>query len=119
MDLVTYALLKKYVQASLKGAGALKGDKGDDGKSAYELAQKNGYTGSEIEWLASLQGEAGKTPYIGQNGNWFIGDVDTNVSATPIIDYSNLANKPKLNGSVIEGEVEIETMTEDDVNNLF
>ena len=38
IDLVTYALCKKYIKASLAGAGALKGDKGDDGKSAYEIA---------------------------------------------------------------------------------
>ena len=30
-----------------------------DGKSAYELAVANGYTGTELEWLASLAGEAG------------------------------------------------------------
>ena len=47
MDLVTYALVKKYVKASLAGAGALKGDPGKDGKSAYEVAVKNGYSGSE------------------------------------------------------------------------
>ena len=46
-DLVTYALLKKYVKASLSGAGALKGEPGKDGKSAYEIAVQNGYSGSE------------------------------------------------------------------------
>lgn len=56
MDVVTYALLKKYVQSSLAGAGALKGD---DGKSAYQLAVDNGYSGTETEWLASLKGSAG------------------------------------------------------------
>ena len=44
IDLVTYALVKKYVKASLAGAGALKGE---DGKSAYEIAVQNGYSGSE------------------------------------------------------------------------
>lgn len=44
MDLITYALLKKYVKASLAGAGALKGE---PGKSAYEIAVENGYSGSE------------------------------------------------------------------------
>ena len=47
IDLVTYALAKKYIKASLAGAGALKGEKGDSGKSAYEIAVKNGYSGSE------------------------------------------------------------------------
>ena len=85
MDIFTISLLKKYIDASLKGAGALEGK---SGKSAYEIAVLNGFQGSESEWLASLQGEAGKTPHIGTNGNWFIGDTDTNISATPKIDYS-------------------------------
>ena len=29
------------------------------GLSAYEVAVKNGYVGSEAEWLASLKGETG------------------------------------------------------------
>ncbi len=31
--------------------------KGEDGDSAYELARKNGFAGSEAEWLESLVGE--------------------------------------------------------------
>ena len=27
-------------------------------------------------------GQDGKTPFIGENGNWWIGDTDTGVSAT-------------------------------------
>ena len=69
MDLITYALAKKYIKASLAGAGALKGDKGDPGQSAYELAVKNGFSGSEAEWIAGLAGTPGETPYIGANGN--------------------------------------------------
>lgn len=55
-----YALLKKYVKDSLAGAGALKGE---DGKSAYELAVAAGFTGTLEEWLLQLQGEDGKTAY--------------------------------------------------------
>ena len=33
---------------------------GEDGKSAYELAVANGYSGTEAEWIASLAGESGK-----------------------------------------------------------
>ena len=32
--------------------------KGDDGESAYEVAVRNGFVGTEAEWLASLKGEA-------------------------------------------------------------
>ena len=55
--------LKKYVDDTLKGSGALKGEKGDageDGKSAYDLAVENGFTGTVQEWLESLKGEDGK-----------------------------------------------------------
>jgi hypothetical protein len=94
MDIITLALAKRYVQASLAGAGALKGQ---DGKSAYEVAKSNGFSGTEAEWLGSLKGEAGKTPHIGANGNWFIGDTDTGISSQQN-DYNKLANRPTLDG---------------------
>ena len=49
------------------------------GKSAYEVAVENGFSGTETEWLASLKGATGapgangkdgtdgKTPYVGDN----------------------------------------------------
>lgn len=116
MDIVTYALAKRYIEKSLAGAGALKGE---PGKSAYEIAVEQGFSGSEAEWLDSLKGSAGITPHIGENGNWFIGDSDTNISATPVINYANLTNKPTLNGTVIDGDVNLETMTTNEIDNLF
>ncbi len=59
------------------------GSDGADGKSAYEIAVDNGFTGSESEWLASLKGADGEagadgiTPHIGDNGNWYVGETDT------------------------------------------
>lgn len=41
---------------------ALKGPKGDDGKnglSAFNIAQLNGFQGTDIEWLQSLKGKDG------------------------------------------------------------
>lgn len=35
------------------------GDKGDSGLSAYQIAVKNGFVGTEQEWLDSLKGEDG------------------------------------------------------------
>lgn len=55
---------------------------GEAGKSAYQIAVDNGFNGTEQEWLNSLHGESGTIPHIGDNGNWFIGDTDTNVSAS-------------------------------------
>lgn len=39
---------------------ALKGPKGEDGLSAFNIAQLNGFQGTEVEWLKSLKGEKGK-----------------------------------------------------------
>ncbi len=119
MDLITYALAKRYVKASLAGAGALKGDPGEPGKSAYEIAVKNGYSGSESEWIAGLAGVPGETPYIGANGNWFIGAVDTGVKAGGVTSYNDLTDKPTLNGDIIEGDMEIQSIPLDVIENLF
>lgn len=85
MDVVTYALCKKYVQLSMDGKGYLKGDPfkyedftpeqlaalvgpvgpqgiaGQNGLSAFALAVQQGYTGSLTDWLESLKGEQGAT----------------------------------------------------------
>ena len=76
IDVVTLALAKKYTKESLAGAGALKGEKGDpftyndftpeqllalkgeNGKSAYQLAMEKGFVGTEAEWIASLKGDS-------------------------------------------------------------
>lgn len=42
--------------------------KGDPGSSAYEIAVENGFTGTEIEWLASLKGEKGDQGEQGVQG---------------------------------------------------
>ena len=73
MDFTLYALLKTYVKQTIESTtGEIKGE------SAYEIAVRNGFKGTEQEWLKSLQGE---TPYIGANGNWFVGTLDTEVKA--------------------------------------
>lgn len=116
MDLISYALLKKYVKASLAGAGALKGE---PGKSAYEVAVENGYSGSEQQWISSLTGVPGETPYIGANGNWFIGAIDTEVKAGAVTSYNDLTDKPTLNGDTIEGDMEIFSIPLSVIDNLF
>ena len=84
MDVVTYILSKKYVDEVIAGAGSLQG------KSAYEIAVEQGFEGSETDWLKSLEGES---PHIGENGNWFLGDVDMGVTAAPDLEgYFNENN---------------------------
>ena len=79
-------------EVSVSEDGSAAASVGEDlprGKSAYEIAKENGFDGTEAEWLASLKGEPGaagtngkdgengKTPYVGENGNWYIGADDT------------------------------------------
>lgn len=79
-------------EVSVSEDGSAAASVGEDlprGKSAYEIAKENGFNGTEAEWLASLKGATGapgangkdgtdgKTPYVGDNGNWFVGSDDT------------------------------------------
>ena len=41
---------------------------GKDGESAYEIAVRNGFEGTETEWLESLKGETGATGSAGKDG---------------------------------------------------
>lgn len=74
LDVKTIILLKQYAKGLVSNAvGGVK-----DGKSAYEIAKDHGFVGTEEEWINSLQADV---PSIGENGNWYIGDVDTGVQA--------------------------------------
>ena len=44
------------------------GAKGEDGKSAYQIAVDEGFEGTEAEWLASLEGKDGKDGINGTDG---------------------------------------------------
>lgn len=44
------------------------GPRGEQGLSAYDIAKKNGYTGTEAEWLAYLKGEKGEKGDKGDTG---------------------------------------------------
>lgn len=63
----------------IQGAQGDKGDRGEQGPQG-----EKGETGAQ-----GPQGDNGETPYIGQNGNWWIGDHDTGVLA----DYSSDTRK--------------------------
>lgn len=57
--------------ASIKDEIAQKvqvGAKGEDGKSAYQIALDEGFEGSEADWLASLKGTDGRNGIDGING---------------------------------------------------
>lgn len=116
-----------------------------DGKSAYELAVYNGYTGTEQEWLESLHGQDGSTPYIDPSTkHWMIDGVDTNIIAEGVdgIDGSTPTIDPSTKHWFIDGQdtgilaegtdgldgkngidgkdgKSISTITKDDDNNLI
>lgn len=80
-----WTLIKPKV-STIKGEKGDKGDTGADGKSAYEVAVANGYSGTQAQWLASLKGADGKAgkdgaagkdgqtwqPYIADDKHWHI-----------------------------------------------
>lgn len=68
-SLEAYAAARKYTKETVEGAGAIKGKDGKDGKSAYQIAVENGYTGTEQEWLDSLEGEEGPQGPQGEKGD--------------------------------------------------
>ena len=128
MDIITYALCKKQISDALLGAGAL------IGKSAYQIAVESGFKGSEKDWLLSLKGEQGYTPYIGENGNWFINGEDTNISASGgikisskedsqeiIIDEENKTISSMINGvsTIIANYSDITPIKESSIKELF
>ena len=58
-------LLALVLTLPMAACGALAGE---DGLSAYEIAQKHGFTGSEEEWLESLKGADGQDGEDGKDG---------------------------------------------------
>ena len=67
-------------------------------KSAYWSAVQHGFEGTEEEWLASLRGES---PYIGENGNWWVGDTDTGVPVYETQELEYQLNEDKQSYTVV------------------
>lgn len=62
---------------------------GDDGKSAYEIAVKGGYEGTETQWIASLKGEPGKPGEPGEKGEPGKPGADGKPGAVPLYNAKN------------------------------
>jgi hypothetical protein len=58
-----------------------KGDTGNPGKSAYQIWLDEGNSGTEQDFINSLKGQEGNTPFINAEGYWQIGNTITNVKA--------------------------------------
>lgn len=73
---VSAATSARKILEIIEGGGIGEGIKGDDGDSAYQVAVRNGFVGSEANWLLSLKGadgENGDTPTF-SIGNVTAGD---------------------------------------------
>lgn len=113
MDISSYILSKRYVDETVIGAGALKGapcqiesiETTDDGNIitfSWELSDGSKRT-SVVTIKNGEEGTDGKTPTIGPNGNWFIGEVDTGVVAAPdLAGYFNEDNLIPLTDAEID-----------------
>ena len=72
---------------------------GHDGKSAYEVAVDNGFTGTETEWLASLQGSSANTPVKGVD--YFTEqDIQDFIAQIPEPNLSAYATKAELETAI-------------------
>jgi hypothetical protein len=57
-DVGFFAIIKKYVRSVALGQGAVQGNPGLNGKSAYEIWLSKGNVGTEDDFLASLKGQS-------------------------------------------------------------
>lgn len=80
---------------------------GKDGLSAYEIAKKNGFDGTEQEWLDSLAAQGGKIDIIRVNGEEIAinpddKSVDIDIPEAPVqsISVNNAEVEPDENGNV-------------------
>ena len=78
------------------------GQNGTNGKSAYEIAQDNGYTGTETEWLTSLIGANGTDGTNGTNGTDGVGIDNINVDTDGKLIVT-LTNGSTVDLGVIKG----------------
>lgn len=97
----------------------------DDGINVVTITLTNNekYT---YQFQNGSKGNDGITPHIGENGNWFIGENDTGVSASggtaeAMKDYRELENKPSINGVELTGnktsqELGFENLTDEQVS---
>ena len=56
--------IREMIESIADGNGL----RGEDGKSAFEIAKEHGFEGSEEEWLESLKGEQGPVGEMGPQG---------------------------------------------------
>lgn len=87
--------LNLYDLTALKGADGKDGVDGKDGINGKDgIAGKDGTNGQN-----GSDGKDGNTPFIGENGNWWIGETDTAVKAAGVDGEKGDKGDPGQNGS--------------------
>lgn len=69
------------------------------------------FNGREI-LLAGLKGEPGETPFIGDNGNWWIGTNDTGVKAEYIVNNASVVQTTGDSESAVMSQRAVSTLLE-------
>ncbi|WP_099467757.1 hypothetical protein [Konateibacter massiliensis] len=94
---LTKSFTKSFVEETMVGGGAIKGDPGENGKSAYEIAVLNGFEGTESDWLESIKGTKG------QDGIYVVSmNISEDNNITAILSNGNTIPVGSL--STIKGE---------------
>lgn len=81
-----YILKVRDDNGNVIGIPAIQGENGKDGKDGIDgkdgVNGKDGTNGKDgIDGKNGIDGKDGSTPFIGNNGNWWIGGADTGVTA--------------------------------------
>lgn len=124
-ELTVYDEIRLISQEAVDAANSVvaRADNGElDGKSAYELAQEEGFEGTQSEWLSSLVGAPGKDGVNGEDGYTpvkgvdYIDGKDGADGYTPIkgVDYFDGAD-----GISVLSVTQTTTSTEDGGNNVI
>lgn len=80
------------------GKNGVDGRNGTDGKDGINgIDGKNGTNGQN-----GSDGKDGKTPFIGENGNWWIGEIDTGIKAAGTDGKDGINGINGTNGKEIE-----------------
>ena len=65
----------------IQGIQGIQGEKGDTGEQGPQGIQ--GETGPQgIQGIQGEKGDKGDTPYVGENGNWWVGSTDLGITAS-------------------------------------
>ena len=77
-------------------------DADNNGLSAYELAVKNGFEGTETEWLESLKGTDGEDGVDGTNGINGLNGTDGKDNTLTVNDYYEAAVEAGYEGAMLD-----------------